>query len=41
MNIRQIDEINLLAGKITLNVLFDMPEQTAALAWHPENPLPA
>jgi len=27
MNIRQIDEINLLAGKITLNVLVDMPEQ--------------
>ncbi len=37
LNIREIDETNLLAGKIKLNVLFDMPEQAAALAKGLEN----
>lgn len=32
LNIREIDIINRLAAKIQLNVLFDMPEQAAALA---------
>ncbi len=38
LNIREIDEINLLAGKIRLNVLFDMPEQAAAMAKGLEKP---
>jgi D-serine deaminase-like pyridoxal phosphate-dependent protein len=32
LNIREIDEINRLAEKIRLNVLFDMPEQAKVLA---------
>jgi D-serine deaminase-like pyridoxal phosphate-dependent protein len=32
VNIREIEEINRLAGIINLNVLFDMPEQAEALA---------
>ncbi|MHC1776778.1 MAG: alanine racemase [Lentimicrobium sp.] len=32
VNIREIEEINRLAGKIKLNVLFDMPEQAEFLA---------
>lgn len=32
LNIREIDGIHRLAGKIRLNVLFDMPEQAVALA---------
>lgn len=32
MNIREVDEICALAGKVRLNLLFDMPEQAAALA---------
>jgi D-serine deaminase-like pyridoxal phosphate-dependent protein len=33
LNIREIDEINRLAEKIRLNVLFDIPEQEIELAW--------
>jgi len=32
MNVREIDNINLLAGKIRLNILFDMPEQAMVAA---------
>lgn len=38
LNLREIDDINELAGKIRLNVLFDMPEQAAALAHKLEHP---
>lgn len=38
LNIRETDEINQLAGKISLNVLIDMPEQIAVLASRLKHP---
>jgi D-serine deaminase-like pyridoxal phosphate-dependent protein len=39
LNIREIDEINQLAGKISLNILIDMPEQISALSTSLKHPV--